>query len=214
MKTQSIIKWGLCLVLVSVIGNSCVNDLDTVPLDEDISTASNVFDDPANYVAVLAKLYAGLALTGQQGPSGQADIEGIDEGFGQYLRMYWYAQELSTDEAIIGWNDQTIKDFHEQDWSADDGFVFAIYSRIFYQVVICNEFLRETTQEKLDSRGVDASLAETIRGYRAEARFLRALSYYHALDLFRNVPFVTEDDIIGAFFPDQIFAPELFNYIE
>jgi hypothetical protein len=111
-------------------------------------------------------------------------------------------------------NDQTIKDFHSQTWSADDGFIFALYSRIFYQVSICNEFIRETTDEKLDGRGVDANLKAVIHGYRAEARFLRALSYWHALDLFRNVPFVTENDKVGAFFPEQIHAPELFAYIE
>ena len=32
-----------------------------------------------------------------------------------------------------------------------------------------------------------------IRIYRAEARFLRALSYYHAMDMFGNVPFVDEN---------------------
>lgn len=202
----------LFLVVFSV--TSCFKDLDTVPLDKDVVTAGTVYDDPSAYLAVLAKLYAGLSVTGQQGPAGQADIEGIDEGFGQYLRMLWYHQELPTDEAVIGWNDQTIKDFHEQDWSAEDGFIFAFYSRIFYQVAICNEYLRETTEEKLNSRGVDANLAAEITGYRAEARFLRALSYYHALDLFRNVPFVTEEDKVGAFFPEQINAADLFNYLE
>lgn len=214
MKTQLIFKSFLCIAFLSMVGNACVKDLDTVPLDKDVVTAAVVFDDPASYLAVLAKLYAGLAVTGQQGAAGQPDIEGIDEGFGQYLRMYWYHQVLTTDEAVIGWNDQTIKDFHEQDWSADDGFVFALYSRIFYQIVLCNEFLRETTEEKLNSRGVDATLAAQIQGYRAEARFLRALSYWHALDLFRNVPFVTEDDVVGLFFPEQILGPDLFAYIE
>ncbi len=214
MKTQFIFKSILCILFLSVFGNACVKDLDTVPLDKDIVTAGVVFDDTTSYLAVLAKLYAGLAVTGQQGAAGQPDIEGIDEGFGQYLRMYWYHQVLSTDEAVIGWNDQTIKDFHEQDWSADDGFIFALYSRIFYQIVLCNEYLRETTEEKLNARGVHASLAAQIHGYRAEARFLRALSYWHALDLFRNVPFVTEDDAVGLFFPEQILAPELFAYLE
>lgn len=214
MKTQSFIKSTFLAALVCFTANGCVSDLDTTPLDPDIVTAATVFDDPATYKAVLAKLYAGLALTGQQGPAGQADISGIDEGFGQYLRGYWYHQELSTDEALIGWNDQTIKDFHEQDWTSDDGFIFAFYSRLFYQIVICNEFLRETTDAKLSERGVDAALAQEIQGYRAEARFLRALSYWHALDLFRNVPFVTEEDAVGSFFPDQIQAPDLFAYIE
>lgn len=214
MKTQSYLKSIICLVILCLFSNGCVKDLDTVPLDPETITASSVFDDPDSYIAVLAKLYAGLAVSGQQGPAGQADIEGIDEGFGQYLRGYWYHQELSTDEAVIGWNDQTIRDFHEQDWTSDDGFIFAFYSRLFYQIVIVNEFLRETTDGKLSERGVDAALAEQIRGYRAEARFLRALSYWHALDLFRNVPFVTEDDAVGSFFPEQISAADLFAYLE
>ena len=214
MKAHTYIKSISLFCLFVIFSNGCTSDLDTSPLDPDIVTASTVFNNPDAYRAVLAKLYAGLAVTGQQGPAGQPDIEGIDEGFGQYLRGYWYHQELTTDEAVIGWNDQTIRDFHEQDWTSDDGFIFAFYSRLFYQIVICNEYLRETTDQKLSERGVDAALAQEIQGYRAEARFLRALSYWHALDLFRNVPFVTEEDAVGSFFPEQISAADLFAYLE
>jgi len=192
---------------------SCFNDLNTIPIDEDVSTAAQVYENPETYFQVLAKLYAGLAVTGQEGPAGNGDIEGIDEGFGQYLRMLWYHQELPTEEAVIGWNDQTIKDFHDQDWIGNDGFIFAMYSRIYYQIPLCNEFLRETTTEKLSERG-HQDLQGAIDIYRAEARFLRALSYWHALDLFRNVPFVTEEDIVGQFFPEQISATDLFDYLE
>ncbi len=214
MKLSLIIKLTLSIALITFLGTGCFNDLNTVPLDPDVVTSNVVYDDPASYQQVLAKLYAGLALTGQQGPAGKPDIEGIDEGFGQYLRMFWYHEELTTDESVMAWNDQTIKDFHNQTWSANDGFIFALYSRIFYQISICNEFIRETSDEKLASRGVNDALKAQIHGYRAEARFLRAVSYWHALDLFRNVPFVTEQDAVGAFFPDQIKAPQLFDYIE
>lgn len=214
MKSFRIIKSTLIIAFISILGYGCFDDLNTVPLDPDVVTSNVVYEDPASYQQVLAKLYAGLALTGQEGPAGKPDIEGIDEGFGQYLRMYWYHEELTTDESVIAWNDQTIKDFHYQTWSADDGFIFALYSRIFYQVSICNEFIRETTDAKLDERGVGEPLRTQIHGYRAEARFLRALSYWHALDLFRNVPFVTEHDAVGSFFPNQIQAPDLFTYIE
>lgn len=210
-------KLKYIIVMTLILGfvfSGCFKDLNTIPLDDDITTAATVFDNPDAYKQVLAKLYAGLAVSGQQGPAGQADISGIDEGFGQYLRGLWYHQVLPTDEAVIGWNDQTIKDFHGQNWSADDGFMFAFYSRIYYQISMCNEFLRQTTEEKLDSRGVDAALKEEIAGYRAEARFLRALSYWHALDIFRNVPFVTEEDPIGSFFPEQTNANDLFSFIE
>ncbi len=210
---KRIASFVLIAALLPVI-NGCFKDLDTVPLDPLEVTSGVVFDNPAAYRQVLAKLYAGLAVSGQEGPAGQADISGIDEGFGQYLRGYWYHQELTTDEALIGWNDQTIQDFHKQTWTAGDGFIFAFYSRIFYQISVCNEFLRETTDQRLDSRKVTGALRNEIARYRAEARFLRALSYWHALDLFRNVPFVTENDAVGAFFPRQINANELFSYIE
>ncbi len=194
--------------------SSCFDDLNTVPLDDELTTADAVFENEEAYLAVLAKCYAGLAVTGQSGPAGNGDIGGIDEGFSSYLRLYWKMQELPTEEAVIGWNDQTIADFHELDWTASDGFIAAMYYRIFYQVSVTNELLRQTTPELLDSRGVSAATRAEIPSYRAEARFLRALSYYHALDLFRNVPFVTEDDAVGAFFPEQRDADFIFDFIE
>jgi hypothetical protein len=199
--------------LVFVVA-SCTKDLNTVPLDPKVKTSANVFDNPAAYKEALAKIYAGLAVSGQQGPSGMADISGIDEGFGQYLRGLWYLEELPTDEAVISWNDQTIKDFHYQSWGSSDVFISAFYYRIFYQIGLCNEFLRQTTDDKLNARGVSADLKAKIVHYRAEARFMRALSYYHALDEFGNVPFVTEKDPVGAFFPKQISRADLFKYIE
>jgi len=193
---------------------SCFKDLDTIPLDPDEVTSATVYDSPDAYRQVLAKLYAGLAVSGQQGPAGQPDISGIDEGFSTYLRQYWKAQELTTDEAVIAWNDGNIHDYHQQDWDANNEFITAMYNRIFYQISLCNEFIRETTTEKLDERGESDATRTEVSAYRAEARFLRALSYWHALDMFRNVPFVTETDAVGSFFPTQTNAADLFSYIE
>ncbi len=198
----------------TLITSSCIKDLDTIPLDKDEITSAKVYENPESYKQVLAKLYAGLAVSGQQGAAGMPDISGIDEGFGQYLRAYWYHQELPTDEAVIGWNDQTIKDFHWQTWGSGDVFIAAMYYRIFYQISLTNEFIRETTDDKLSERGVSDALKVDIAYFRAEARFLRALSYYHALDLFGNVPFVTENDKVGSFFPTRISRADLFTYIE
>ncbi len=214
MKPVNIKFLSPLLVLGILTLSACFDDLNTIPIDEDIVTSAQVYDDPTAYKAVLAKLYAGLAVSGQEGPSGQSDIAGIDEGFGQYLRGYWYHQEFPTEEAVVGWNDQTIKDFHEQDWNAQDGFINAFYSRVFYQISLTNEFLRETTPERLAGRNVDSDLEAQIDIFRAEARFLRALSYWHALDLFRNIPFVTEEDLVGSFFPEQNSPQATFDYIE
>ena len=204
----------LLLIGVLFLFSSCVKDLNTEPIDPDDVTAALVYETPEGYKQVLAKLYAGLAVSGQDGPAGQGDISGIDEGFGQYLRGYWYAQELVTDEAIMSWNDQTIKDYHWHEWGTSDVFVAAIYYRLFYQIVACNEFVRESTPEKLDERGITDNSRTDVEYFRAEARFMRALAYWHALDLFGNVPFVTEANEVGSFLPEQIGTQALYEYIE
>ena len=52
-----------------------------------------------------------------------------------------------------------------------------------------------------------------IQTYRAEARFLRALSYWHGIDLFGNIPLVTEADPLGATPPQQNTRQEIFDYL-
>ncbi len=203
------------LLLFPLVMTSCFDDLDVAPLDDEEITSATVYDNPETYKQVLAKLYAGLAVSGQQGPAGNADISGIDEGFGQYIRGYFNHQVLSTDEAVIGWDDQTIKDFVYHAWGSSDVFITAMYSRIFYQISLVNEYLRQTTDGKLDERGVSDDLRADIQVYRAEARFLRALSYWHALDLFGGgVPFITEDNPIGSYVPEPITEVALFEFIE
>ncbi|WP_372767152.1 RagB/SusD family nutrient uptake outer membrane protein [Lutibacter sp.] len=207
-----IILLGTLVTLFTL--TSCLKDLDQVPQDKDIVLADELFNDPAAYKQVLAKLYAGLAISGQQGPAGMPDITGIDEGFSQYLRQYWLAQEVTTDEAVIGWADGSLPDYHEHDWTSSNEFVTALYNRIIYQITSCNAFLRETTDAKLASRGATGQLLSDIEEYRNEARFLRALSYYHALDLYGKFPFVTEEDEVGFFFPQQKSRTELFSFVE
>ena len=200
-------KKSYLYLIASVVAlglTSCVNDLDVKPIDPNLVTSADVYDSPEAYKQGLAKLYATFALSGQQGPAGQPDIAGIDEGFGNYLRQYWNCQELTTDEAVLSWNDATVKDFHWHTWTANDVFIAAVYSRIMYTASLCNEYIRVTAGNE----------DPEIKRYHAEARFLRALAYYHAIDLFGNPPFVTEADQPGAYFPEQTTRAELFTYIE
>lgn len=203
--------------LIAIIGffNACTKDLDTAPTDPDVVTSGNAFDDPNAYTQFLAKCYIGLATGGNEG-DGAGDVAGIDGGFSPYLRQLWYHQELTTDEAVISWEDQTIKDFHFQQWGTSDVFINAMYSRIIYQVSLTNEFLRQTTDDVLSDRGVSDEWKAKVANYRLEARFLRALSYWHGLDLFGGTIFVTEDDPLGDpdFYPPRVSAEEMFSFIE
>jgi hypothetical protein len=87
-----------------------------------------------------------------------------------------------------------------------------MYYHIYYTIALCNEFLRNASDDQI-SKFAESDQAD-IRTYRAEARFLRALAYYHALDLFRNIPFVTENDPVGSFIPPRYTGTQVFSYIE
>lgn len=200
---------SICVLML--VSFSCT-DVSVTPKSS--TTGDVVFQDPNSYKAFLAKLYAGLAVSGQEGPAGNGDISGIDEGFSSYLRQYWGAQELSTDEAVIAWGDEGLPDFHEHSWTSSNQFVSAMYNRIYFQVSQTNQFLRETTDQKLESRGVDTSLRDQIQTFRAEARFLRALSYWHGIDMYGDIPLVTEDFDLGISAPEQSTRQEVFNFIE
>lgn len=207
MKLYNIKKYFIAFGLGALLFTSCTDDLDVTPLDPDVTTADKLFEDPNAYFQVLTRLYAGLAVTGQKGDDENGlDITGSDPNEAQYIRAYWLPQVLTTDEAVIGWADRTIADFHYQKWTESDLFVRNIYDRIMYQITVCNEFIRQANAGN--------NTPAEIETYIAEARFLRALSYWHALDLFGNVPFATEDDEVGLFFPEQTNRADLFDYIE
>lgn len=188
--------------------SSCVNDLDVTPIDPNVQLPADVLKDEAAFEALLAKCYQGLACSSSDGANGGPDISGVDGGFGQYLRAYFNLQCLTTDEATCCWNDTGLPDMHNMNWQASNQFIVAMYYRIFYQVSLCNELIRQVHD---NPAGVDFQHKEALI---AEARALRALSYYHAIDMFGNVPFSTENDSVGAVGPKQISRADLFDYIE
>ena len=69
---------------------------------------------------------------------------------------------------------------------------------------LCNELI-EIRQK---------SFKEGMKEYKAEVRFMRALFYYHALDFYRNIPMVTENDPVGSYIPPRYTPQQTFDYIE
>ena len=208
MKTTARTTLFAALTLVTV---AACTDLTSPPKSS--LTNVNAFNEPSSYKAFIAKIYGGLQVSGQEGPAGRPDIQGIDEGFGGYIRLIWQMQELPTDETAIAWNDAGVQELNTQLWSSSNQFLQAMYGRVFFQVGLVNEFLRETTDEKLASRNVTGNLLAQVKQYRAEARFLRALSYWHGIDLFGDIPLVTEAFALGRTPPKQSTRAEVYNYI-
>jgi hypothetical protein len=201
----------LVLAAGLMAGAAACTDLTTQP--KSTVNAGTAFTDPASYRAFLAKLYGGLSVTGQRGPDGDRDVQGIDEGFSQYLRQLWQLQELPTDEAIIAWGDAGLPEMNTMQWGTSNQFIAALYYRIFFQIALANEFMRETDDAKLSERGVGAELRADIQQYRAEARFLRALSYWHGMDVYGPIPLVTELNREGVAPPPQATRTQLYDFV-
>jgi hypothetical protein len=204
------VKLCLLIVALSVLA-SCTKDLDRTPLYG--ITSVSVFSTPEGYRQALAKVYSHWAITGSGG-AGSSDIAGIDAGTSSFIRMYWKLQELTTDEAVVAWNDPGLPELHNMTWNASNDIVKGFYNRLFSQITVANEFIRESESGKAGSKGFSAAETDNIKLYNAEARMIRAYDYLVALDLFGKVPFSTEANLIGADRPEQISRANLFTYVE
>lgn len=192
---------------------SCNKDLNQFPAND--VTADVVYATPASIKQAFAKVYGSYATTGNIGAIGSGDVQGLNEGQNaDFLRTWWNAQELTTDEAVVAWSDPGLPDFHNLNWSALNDFLTGLYYRSIYQITLCNEFLRQTTEDKIAGRGITGADADAIKQYRNEARFLRAFQYWILLDEYGNPPFITENNQVGDAAPQQISRTDLFKYIE
>ncbi len=197
---KNIFKSFLYILSLSIVF-SCHDDLNQSPIDPDSFTEENVFASVNEAKGALAKLYASLALTGQNGPAGSPDIADIDEGFSQFSRMLFNLNEITTDHAVVGWGDPGLPDLHGMYWSSSNDFTEAMYYRLAQSVSFSNSFIKNASELSGDEVSVFVS----------EARFLRAYAYYNLLDLYGNVPLTTE---ITTELPTQSNRTELFNFIE
>lgn len=212
MKTKYIIIPAL---MVASTLFSCVNDLNTKPLDPNEITSESVYGSPESYKSGLAKCYGAFALSGQEGGE-SGEIDGVDMGLSAFLRAMWNTQELCADQAICAWkNDQYNHEMNFMTWgTAQNELITAMYYRVTFSITVMNEYLKQTSDDKLALRGTSAELRDEIAKYRIETRFLRALMYHYGMDAFGAMPFVTEADPIGKYFPPQADRKQLFTFIE
>ncbi len=173
-----------------IIGlTSCVNDLNTTPIDPNITQEFNQQD-------VFIKIYAALART-----DGDLEALKLDDGKSGFYRVLWELNELPTDEALNAWGDVGVPEMNFGRWNSSTQFVQYMYYRLFFNITLCNQFLTETENINDDATKVQ----------RAEVRFMRALNYFYAMDMFANVPLLTK---IESENPKQSNRPEIFKFIE
>lgn len=161
-------------------------------------TESIVYSTEEGTWQAFAKVYGAWGLT-------EGDVAGIDDGFTGFTRAFFNLQELPTDEAKCAWNDDAVKGLSDGSWDASTGFVAGMYYRSIIQIKYVNEFLNQIDNSPI-SEGEKSLM-------KAEARFIRAFQYWVLMDLYGDVPFITEADPTGKMPPAKISRKELFDYI-
>ncbi|MCM1355324.1 MAG: RagB/SusD family nutrient uptake outer membrane protein [Staphylococcus sp.] len=185
MKLSKYIVLG-AIALTAPAFVACVGDLDVKP--ENPTTKTEITSAEELY-SELAGIYGGLVFEG--------GITVDDGGAGVYSRQLWNLQELCTDETLIGsnWGDAGINELVYSTWSTDNHWLYECFSRFNYQIAIVNQFLRDLHTYGNLLPGTDNLSVEV---FDAEARTLRALSYYHMIDIFGRGPWTTESSTVGA----------------
>ena len=195
-------KRTIYTAVLAALLTSCVGDLNTLPLNKTEPVSEYVYGTSKEaYLAGLTKLYFQFVS------NDLTDMQPMDGGASELVRAFWSVQETTTDEAKCSWeNDAWVRALNTNSWSGvQNDAIYAVYVRTLQGVAFVNEYLRQTSPERLADRGVSSELASEIAVYRAEARFIRAYLYWITLDCFGNVPFTTENSPFGGtYFPQQV----------
>lgn len=198
------------IILSAALLTACVNDLNTLPPVNALPIADNVYGKTEDtYLEGLSFLYFQFVT------NDLTDLQQMDGGASELIRAFWSVQETSADAAKCSWeNDAWVRALNTNTWNAEQNdAVYAVYVRTLQGISYINEYLRQTTSDKLAARDVPADVVQKVNSFRDEARFLRAYFYWMALDCFGNVPFSTENSPFGGTYtPSQATRSEIFDF--
>ena len=150
--------------------------------------------------SLFNKIYSRLAQTGDMLPVGRGDLRGMDEAMSGFARGLVNLQDLCADQVFWIWQDSGIADVATNNLTAKNALSDAFFRRLYYNIWLCNSYLHR-------SEGQSALAAE-----RAEVRFLRAYFYYYLLDMYGNVPIITDNT--QYFYTPQSTRSQLYQFVE
>ena len=181
------IKFLLLLTLLAGSTFSC-HVLD-VPVESQF-VAGNFPKTLSDYNASLGAIYSNLSS--------------------QFAVPYWRMQDMSTDEAILPARDGNFDDggqyrqLHYHTWTPDHPNVLTIWQWAYGGITTCNRLLNITNSFGFSPADQAAHLAEI--------RAMRALYYFFLLDLYGNVPIVTDYPVADV--PATKSRAEVYKFIE
>lgn len=161
------------------------------------------FDEETTYNALYRML-----STPFLNESHEPDLGYVDATMSDFVRAIWVLNELPTDEAYCWWNDPGLPELCIHSWVYNNLQAQAMFARLHQGIFKANLYLENAPS--------------TLVQKRAEVRFLRALFYFHALDLYGNVPLTTSSQVnlfmkyydyfhAGGMVPEGMTENDLYN---
>jgi starch-binding outer membrane protein, SusD/RagB family len=194
----------LSLGLVSLLFNSCVNELETEPKVQ-LSLENLLAKDPNAINGLMSKMYGTFALSGSEGPD-KSDIKGPDAGETAFLRGIVNLEDFTADDMKNRWGDDGLDQLTTtKDWTPSNKFFRYLYDRIYFTVPQTSNLI------KILNEGVEVPNEQQ---YVSELRFLRSLAYYYMIDCFGKGVLITEADLGSSVPKSQASRLELFKYVE
>ncbi|HEY9194934.1 MAG TPA: RagB/SusD family nutrient uptake outer membrane protein, partial [Mucilaginibacter sp.] len=178
----------LCAAAIAIMSTYSCTKLDVPVESQYVKTNFPVTD--ADYNALLGTIYSNLSS--------------------QYAVPYWRMQELSTDEAILPARDGNFDDggqyrqLHYHTWTFDHPNVTGIWQWGFGGVNTCNRILSVINASSSPQAKKVSSMAEV--------RAMRALYMYFMMDLYGNVPIITDFPVTTL--PATQSRAKVYQYIE
>ena len=184
------IKYPIYLFLTTLFicfNSGCTN------LDEEVFSeldGSKFFDNPDNLIAAFGKAYTNLYFLGGH----KFGMPGMEAG---------------TDIAVVpqrggDWFDGgEWHRWHRQTWTSREGYLLHWWNICFQGVNLCNQLIFQF--EKVETDEAASAIAEL--------RAFRALYYYWLIDIFGNVPIITEFDVPDDFAPKTASRTEVYNFV-
>jgi hypothetical protein len=194
MKTRYITYIGLFIVMLS---SACKKQLEENAYDQLI--ADNFYNNKTEVLSAVLRPYthANAWVT----PSGQ-------DG-------WWRPAELSADQLAWptkgrhGEDGGKWKRLHYHTWTVDEGGLNNAWRLMFTGVGFCNDPIENIEKRSLTDMGLTQAEKDS---FLAELKLLRAFHYLKLMDLFGNIPVVTQVGIPAR--PETMPRKDVFNFIE
>lgn len=125
----------------------------------------------------------------------------------RYLVEDWFGMfhllEESTDQYVVpkriavGWGDAYVN-LHKHNWGTDVGQFQNPWDIAYRGIAYANMVLDNTKEDDVEAQ--------------CQARFFRAMFYYHLLDMFGDAPLQTTQNVPDGYLPEQVGVEKLFDF--